>query len=125
MTLSGSCLCGAIRFTARPSGPAAIACHCTQCRKLSGHFSASFDSEAPVMLAGHTAEYATPKGGVRGFCGDCGSSLWFRDADGNWSVEAGTVDGPTGLSLAQHIYCADRGSYYHLDDGLPQARGAA
>ena len=30
------------------------------------------------------AEYRTAGGGVRGFCGGCGSSLWFRAADGGF-----------------------------------------
>ena len=66
------------------------------------------------------AEYATPGGATRGFCAQCGSSLWFRAADGAFSVEAGAIDGATGGHLTAHIFVADKGDYYALTDGLPQ-----
>lgn len=124
--LSCSCLCGAVAFSLPgPAGPV-IACHCRQCRKLSGHYSASFDADETQIRWDRRdglAEFATPGGGRRGFCRDCGSSLWFRAADGAFSVEAGAVDGPTGGRLAEHIFTAFKGSYYILDDGLPQSPG--
>ena len=125
-TLHGRCLCGANRFTLPGPMGKVTACHCTQCRKLSGHYSASFDVEEGALTwqARHVAEYMTPGGGQRGHCPDCGSSLWFRAADGAFSVEAGAVDNPTGGQLARHIYTADKGDYYALDDGLPRFAGA-
>ena len=124
--LSGGCLCGAARFTLpAPMGPV-TACHCSQCRKLSGHYSASFDvAESHVDWAGKdtVSEYATPGSGQRGFCSRCGSSLYFRAADGAFSAEAGVIASPTGGRLAEHIFTAYRGDYYDLDDGLPQRTG--
>ncbi len=124
--LSCACLCGSVAFSL--PGPAGdiTACHCGQCRRLSGHHSASFDArEADVIYAarGTLAEYATDGGGRRGFCTACGSGLWFRSKDGWLSVEAGTVRGRTGGRLAAHIFVADKGDYYTIDDGLPQAKG--
>lgn len=121
-----SCLCGAVAFALPGPAGAVTACHCTQCRKLSGHYSASFDAEEAQVQWDRRdalAVYATPGGGQRGFCRDCGSSLWFRAADGAFSVEAGCVDGPTGGRLAEHIFAAFRGGYYPIDDGLPQRPG--
>jgi len=37
------------------------------------------------------------------------------------SIMAGTLNGPTGLALAGHIFCADKGDYYQIADGVPQA----
>jgi hypothetical protein len=121
-----SCHCGGVSFSLpRPRGGVG-ACHCTQCRKLSGHFTASFDAEeSDVTFAAREtlAEYETPAGARRGFCSRCGSSLYFRAPDRGFSVEAGAVDGPTGLTLDSHIFVADKGDYYVLDDGLPQFAG--
>ncbi|MGB3317374.1 MAG: GFA family protein, partial [Albidovulum sp.] len=126
--LDCACLCGAVAFSL--PGPAGdiTACHCGQCRKLSGHYSASFDAdEATLTWHGKAglAEYQTPGRGRRGFCDRCGSSLYFRSAAGEFSVEAGAVTDPTGGRLADHIFVADRGDYYDITDGLPQSDGYA
>lgn len=124
---TGACLCGACRFTVPVPVGEATACHCTQCRKLSGHYAASFDvAETDVVWQARAplATYTSPGGGTRGFCGDCGSGLWFRAADGAFSVEAGCLALPTGGRLASHIFTAFKGDYYTLDDGLPQSPGA-
>lgn len=126
MAIRASCLCGGVVFHLPvPTGPV-VACHCRQCRKLSGHYSASFDvNETKVVWESRATEgqFRTPGGGVRGFCTTCGSSLWFRGADGAFSVEAGAVDGSLGVKLAEHIFVADKGDYYMIDDGLPQHQG--
>lgn len=118
----GACLCGANRF-ALPGPMAEVwACHCTQCRKTSGHHAASFDAdEASVhWQARKISEHVSPGGGVRGFCSDCGSGLYFRAPDGHFSLEAGAVEPPSGGRLVRHIFVADKGDYYELSDGLPQ-----
>lgn len=122
--LDCACLCGAVHFSLPgPTGPI-TACHCQQCRKLSGHYAASFDADEKAFTWGARdamAEFETPAGGRRGFCTRCGSSLWFRSAAGEFSVEAGSVLGATGGQLAEHIFTASKGAYYELDDGLPQS----
>lgn len=126
--LAASCLCGGVRFTLTRPESGITACHCNQCRKLSGHYSASFDAAEPEITFQSReglSEYETPGGGRRGFCTGCGSSLYFRAADGSFSVEAGAVDGPTGTTLCEHIFLADKGDYYRIDDDLPGHDGAA
>jgi hypothetical protein len=120
--LSGACLCGANLFTLDGAMGEVTACHCGQCRKTSGHFAASFDvdEEELIWAARATREFATPGGGARGFCTCCGSSLYFRSAEGEFSVEAGCIDNPTGGRLTRHIFVANKGDYYTLQDGLPQ-----
>lgn len=126
-TLQAACLCGGCAFELPAPAGEVTACHCHQCRRLSGHYSASFDTDeaALVWRARRTlAAYRTPGGGTRGFCDGCGASLWFRAADGAFSVEAGVVSAPTGGRLAAHIFTAEKGAYYHIDDGLPRSPGA-
>lgn len=119
-TLHGACLCGANRFTLPGPMGEVTACHCSQCRKTSGHFAASFDaSEASLdWQARFVTEHVSPDGGTRGFCGTCGSGLYFRKGP-DFAVEAGVVDNPTGGRLARHMFIADKGDYYTIDDGLP------
>jgi len=57
----------------------------------------------------------------RGFCGTCGSNLFWRQFDGDTtSITAGTLDTPTGIAMEQHIFVADKSDYYTLDDDLPK-----
>ncbi len=57
----------------------------------------------------------------RGFCRDCGSSLFWEPTSGDRiSIAAGTLDSPTGLDAAAHVFVRDSGDYYTISDGLPQ-----
>jgi len=57
----------------------------------------------------------------RGFCTNCGSSLFYRPIDSDHvSVAMGALDRPTGTHLRRHIFVADKGDYYDIADGLPQ-----
>ncbi|NDU99559.1 GFA family protein [Pseudoroseicyclus tamaricis] len=115
--IQASCLCGAVRYEMdRPAG-AITACHCSQCRKLSGHFAASFDA-APGDVRWLSQEslrvHELPSGASRGFCRACGSKVWFRAADGAWSFEAGLIDGASGGALEEQIFLQDKGDYYEV-----------
>ena len=64
---------------------------------------------------------STPGSVRRGFCPVCGGNLfWDRIGGPSLDIWAGSLDGPTGLRLAAHIYVADKGDYYDIADGLPQ-----
>ncbi|WP_226933524.1 GFA family protein [Pseudogemmobacter faecipullorum] len=119
--VQGSCLCGANRFSVPAPLGEIWACHCGQCRKTSGHYAASFAvAESAVQWqAQKDRSHLACGGGRRGFCEDCGSSLWFRAADGSFSMEAGAFDAPTGGQLVAHIFMADAAAYDRPDDGLP------
>ena len=62
----------------------------------------------------------------RGFCSQCGSALfWQRLGGPAISIVAGAFDEPSGLSFGYHIFCADKGDFYEITDGLPQYAGRA
>ena len=50
-------------------------------------------------------------------------SLFYDGAGENLSIWAGTLDGPTGLRIAGHIFCKDKGDYYDIPEGVPQVAG--
>lgn len=115
----GSCLCGAVRFEARGPLRQVIACHCTQCRKASGHFTAATRcATADLTISGDGLRwYRSSDVAERGFCGVCGSSLFWRPLGGDTtSVSAGAIDGPTGLTLVAQIHVDAKGDYYDLPD---------
>jgi hypothetical protein len=120
---SGSCLCGAVRFEIEGPMRGVLFCHCGQCRKQHGH-AAAFTS-APFekftfFERQSLAWYRSSDGAERGFCGICGSNLFWRRIGGRrLSVTAGSIDPPTGLSGAAHLFTAFKGDYYDIPkDGL-------
>ena len=121
---TGSCLCRAVTFEMPGPLAPAIACHCTQCRKQSGHFWASTDvKKADLHLAGEANVrwfQSSPKV-RRGFCAQCGSALfWDAIAKDTIGVSMGSIDAPTETRLALHIFTAFKGDYYELGDGVPR-----
>ncbi|MBL3564857.1 GFA family protein [Rhodovulum sulfidophilum] len=124
MTVTGSCLCGRVRY--RIDGPLSpvVACHCSQCRKASGHHvAATTVMRDDLVIEGEVRWYASSAGAQRGFCPVCGSNLFWDGGQDYLAVFAGTLDGDPGIRMAAHIFCADKGAYYEITDGLPQAPG--
>ncbi len=122
---TGGCLCGAVRYEVRGALRPVVACHCTQCRRMTGHFlaaTAAREADLAITREGTLKWYSASPHARRGFCGACGSTLFWHGAGRDYvAIAAGSLDGPTGLKLVQHIFTADKGDYYELDDGLAQS----
>ena len=121
---SGSCLCGAVAFDVTGALPPPDACHCSICRKTSGHFFASTDvARTALTVRGEprlTWYQSSPKV-RRGFCSTCGSPLFWDPVGKDWiGVAMGAFDKPTHTTLKMHIYVADKGDYYTISDDVPQ-----
>ncbi|MEM9425436.1 MAG: GFA family protein [Pseudomonadota bacterium] len=121
--MKGSCLCGAVTFqtAAKPGGFAA--CHCTQCRKQSGHVWASAHvPDKALTIQGDVRWYPSSEKAKRGFCPVCGSALFWKHVDDpHISFSLGSVDGATDAHLRKHIFTPFKGDYYDIADGVPQS----
>jgi hypothetical protein len=123
---NGGCLCGGVRYSVRGALRDVIACHCSQCRRTSGHFVAATGAESERITLVKDATlvwFASSDRAERGFCARCGGNLFWRPLKdgGAWtSIMAGTLDPPTNLKLKQHIFVADKSDYYEIVDGVPQ-----
>lgn len=124
MSGSGHCACGAISYTASSELRPVINCHCERCRRVTGHFMAA--TAAPIEAITltddeHRLTWWEPAPGVfYGFCASCGSTLFWRaDAyPAEWSIAAGTLDVPTGLSTQSAWWVAHASDYHRLDPSL-------
>lgn len=120
--LTGGCLCGAVRYGAQAAQEGVVACHCSQCRRWSGHVWASIEVTG-LRIEGEDSLrwFRSSAEAERGFCATCGSSLFFRALDsGLPEVAGGSLDAPTGLRLVRHGRSASKGDYYEIADGVPQ-----
>lgn len=124
MTHRGSCLCGAVRIEIDGELRGPDACHCSQCRKVSGHYWASTDvpdAQLRISGEGQVSWFRSSVNVMRGFCATCGSALFWKPLLRDFTAVAmGALESPTGTRLAKHIFTADKGDYYTIADGLPQ-----
>jgi hypothetical protein len=122
---TGSCLCGAVKFEiAGPLRPV-IACHCRQCRKQTGtYMSATATKDEYFSLAEQRGLkwYRSSPDARRGFCGECGSVLFWKGEGRDYiAIAAGSIDGDLGVPLEGHIFCESAGDYYEIAGGEYQA----
>jgi hypothetical protein len=113
---TGSCLCGAVQYEVHGPLRNVIACHCEQCRKQTGTYmsaTAAKDEDLKVTNARGLKWYRSSETARRGFCGECGSVLfWKGDGRDYTAIAAGSLNGATGLTLEGHIFCASAGDYW-------------
>jgi hypothetical protein len=120
--LKGSCLCGKVTFTAEGTARDPAACHCSQCRKQSGHYWAAVNVwMKDFRMKGSVRWYEASDIAKRGFCPTCGSFLFWKGNDEDEiGVALGALDGETELRLERHIFTADKGDYYDITDNVRQ-----
>jgi len=102
-------------------------CHCKQCQQWHGNF-VGYTSCHPENLKfnseGSLKWFTSSEVARRGFCGDCGSSLfWNRIGSNKISIAAGSLQEPTGLTPNEHIFVEFKGDYYDINDDLPKLDG--
>ena len=92
--------------------------------RISGAFSRA--SEEHLVVSGESLRWIespeSDRHARRGFCGECGSSLFWQPADSDHvNVAVGTLHPPTGLPIAGHWYTRQAGDWDTIpDDGLPR-----
>ena len=121
---TGGCLCGAVRYEVTGRLRDVVVCHCAMCRRFHGHigaYTAAARDRLRLIEARGLRWYQSSDIARRGFCGECGASL-FWDAAGRdtVSIAAGTLEAPTGLKTTLQIHCAAAGDYYELTGEIPQ-----
>jgi hypothetical protein len=130
---TGGCLCGAVRYEVRGPLRDVLICHCRECRRWHGHaaaYTAAQRADLVFRRDGALRWIDSPRsdaGARRGFCTECGSSL-FWDAPGREtvSIAAGSLDETTGLHTTGHWFVSQAADYYELpEDGLPRHERSA
>lgn len=121
---TGACLCGAVTFDVAGPLPPPDACHCSNCRKTSGHFFVSTDvPRAALTLRGgeNLTWYMSSEKVRRGFCSRCGCPIFWEPIGRDWiGIAMGAFSQPTDTALKMHIYVAHKGDYYEIADNVPQ-----
>ena len=124
--LHGGCLCGTVRYEARPTHRDGYYCHCRMCQLAFGNTRAAFINLRKDEVTWTTREpacYASPKFARRGFCDRCGTPLSFEYlASQHMDVSVGSLDEPAAITPVSHFAVESRIANWHADDGLPGER---
>lgn len=129
-TTTGRCLCGAVRFTAGLPSRWVAHCHCTRCQRANGAGFVTWvgleAERAAIQDPAHALRwYVAETGAERGFCGNCGSPLFFRSEQ--WPGELHAVraafDGPVDREPQMHGYYDTHVDWITLGDDLPRKPG--
>ena len=122
---AGGCLCGGVRYRASGAVRDLCYCHCTSCRRAAG---------APFVAWGTVGEssFTVTEGSLsivrssepveRGFCGACGTSLTYRNAQRPLEIDftLATLDEPGAFAPRMHIWVQDKLPWLQIADTLPQ-----
>lgn len=123
-SVRGSCSCGAVRFELRFPTRFVAHCHCANCRRAHGAGVVTFAGvpEAQFeLLAGRPKRWTSEKGSVRGFCGECGSTLVYSGPawPGEVHVAVGCVEGELDRAPMGHAFADEAPSWCPITDDLP------
>lgn len=124
--VTGSCLCGTVRY--QVSGPfeSMVSCHCSMCRKHHGSGFATYVS-VPIERFGWVSgedlliKYQSSELGTRNSCGVCGSPVPITvPAHSRAFLPAGPLEGELGITPQAHIFVGSKAPWYAIADDLPQ-----
>ena len=130
--ITGSCMCGAIRFRIDAPITELRQCHCVNCQRASGSVGtvgAAIASSAFHLTQGTPKRYTALADSGRTlhrfFCGDCGSPLYSQrdNTPESMVVRAGSFDDPEDLKITFHIWTSKARSFHHIGPGAKQHPG--
>lgn len=114
MTITGGCHCGAIRYQAEGEALTHALCHCTDCRRHAGAPMVGwtmYPRAALTVTKGTPRIYASSEHGRRHFCPDCGTGLFYENAEmlpDRIDIQSATTDDPDRIPPRAHIQVAER-----------------
>jgi hypothetical protein len=127
ISVSGSCLCGAISYSATGQSNKFWHCHCGRCRKSSGTGHASNILMRPDTFAWSAGEdllrsFQVPDANLfrTVFCSVCGSPMPRVAPDASFAlIPAGSLDNDPGIRPTGRIYQDSRTDWSCDDSELP------
>ena len=126
-TAEGSCLCGAVRFTAALPSKWVAHCHCTYCRRAHGApfvTWAGFPDDQVTLddAASLLHWYESSKGAMRGSCSRCGTPMLFKSErwPGELHIARSLIEGPLDKDPSAHVFFETHVPWLSIEDDLPK-----
>ena len=115
----GSCLCGAVKVSAKAMNHKVGACHCGMCRKWTGGPLMAADCGTDVSFEGeeNIRIFASSDWAERGFCSQCGSHLFYRlKANQQYMMPVGLFDECENLVFDHQVFIDAKPAYYSFSN---------
>jgi hypothetical protein len=111
----GSCLCGAVKVSAKTKNNNVDACHCNMCRKWTGGPLLAIQCDGDVNFEGddNISVFNSSEWAERGFCSKCGTHLFYRLKEQNhYALPVGLLDDEESFVLELQIFIDEKPSFY-------------
>ncbi|MDP5238715.1 GFA family protein [Uliginosibacterium sp. 31-16] len=130
-TMTGSCLCGGVKYTCNATPVITGNCHCRDCQRSSGSAYAPtlFVPVEALSIHGEVRYFQSIGGSGfkvdRGFCPNCGSPLFAKVEvmPGLISIRAGTLDDPSAYVPSADLFVSQAAPWDHIPDGAMKFDG--
>jgi hypothetical protein len=129
-SVSGACLCGAVRFSAALPSLGCVHCHCTMCQRNHGAAFVTWFAVPPAALkiesgTEELVRYASSTHGSRSFCRRCGTSLFCENSEhpDRVDIPLGAVSGAIDRAPQVHVFYDSRAPWVSVSDSLPRLGG--
>ena len=129
-SLTGRCLCGAVRFEILPPTKWCAHCHCSLCRRAHGAAFVTWFGVERAQFAMTSGEeqlvwfHSSPPA-RRGFCSSCGSTLFFESErwPGEIHIALAHMEGAIDRPPAAHVFYDTHVDWVELGDELRRLGG--
>lgn len=126
LSMTGGCLCGAVRYETGAEPLWLCHCHCSMCRRQTGAALATYviyPAGTVEWLQRRPTRYRTSQDVERSFCSTCGSTIGFHRAH-ETSIHLGSLDRPEDVvideGLRLHVMYEDHVSWFDTADSWPR-----
>lgn len=126
MKLTGGCHCGSVRYEIEGEALTHALCHCSDCRRHAGAPMVGwtmYRQDCVKITQGTPRTYASSEHGRRQFCPDCGTGLFYSNAQmlpGIIDVQSATYDDPDAVPARLHVQVAERIGWMESAHELPK-----
>jgi hypothetical protein len=123
--VTGSCLCGNVKYQISGTIGDIVHCHCQTCRKAHGSAFSSVaavkDKDFKLINKATLGCYESSKGKNRYFCPNCGTQIYAKkDGTEHIVLRLGSLDDDPKSDETSHIWVSQKATWYSLNSNLPE-----
>ena len=126
-SVTGSCLCGKLKFSAPLPTLWVAHCHCSLCQKNAGAafvtWAGFWEKDVQIEDVEHVLKwFSATENAYRGFCSHCGSTVFFKSFRWPDELHITAINIHHALDKApqMHVNWNSRQPWLHLNDALPK-----